>query len=157
MTLGLGRNVFCFYKFFPVSVFGRSRMQQGEIMPKWVYAQREQRLSEPHEGFLITLHTHPLRGCPGCSRWAQLAGGGRRGSPHQKCLLIFRRDAAAVSCSSPASAEGRSGVLGPLRHPCSLLAAATTLAWPHVAKVVLLGWKTCVVQAVAQLSIGVHT
>lgn len=44
-------------------------MQQGEIMPKCAYARCEQRLFKPNEGFFMTLHTHPLRGCPGCSLW----------------------------------------------------------------------------------------
>lgn len=79
VALSLGRNIFCFYKFFSVAVFGCSRMQQGEIMPKCVYAQCERWLPKPDGRFLVTLHTHPFHGSLGCRVWVHGASSVSRG------------------------------------------------------------------------------
>jgi len=57
-------------------------------MPKCLYAQHEQQLSKPEEGFLMTLHTHPFRGCPGCLEPPTRAGRERQPRPEALAHLL---------------------------------------------------------------------
>lgn len=138
-------------------------MRRGEIMPECAYAQGEQQLSKPDGGFLLILHTRPLRGCLGCSPWAPLAEG--RGSSDQKCLLICCRDAAAGSCSSPGYADWCSPRQLGAGEPCfapappcqasTLPHAGTAAARPRMAQ----GQRRCCWEgrsAWCRLGLGVH-
>lgn len=170
VVLGLGRNIFCFCKFFFVAVFGCSRMQQGEIMPKCACAQCEQQLPKPDGRFLVTLHTLPLRGSLGCRVWVHGASSVSRGGVGEAastemlahllqgcshCRLLFTSPCRTAQ-PVPALSQGASSALGPNPAlswvPAQLLLAPTLLSGQGDA-----AGKTPEVQAVAWLRVGVCT